>query len=417
MGCAATDTSSRLPFVLWLARSGHRQIRWRELNTSRPRTPHPAAVREDKATAGTMISLKPPSRNDTDGVSRIRQQDRSAVPSGSSFDFARIGNVLSGGSGRSKMCSPSLCARLTVVAKTFADMERTMAGSGSSGTSADEFERGHASVPDAGATTPLAPSMGGAVETKTSEMPHLRSGDDEAAVGAAGAVAPATEPVVPGRAGGGGLRALRGVFWLLAVVGVVVALVLGVQAAGWWPQLRNPFGSKTTDRSQPVLLTSIQDLSRFVAAEGNFQVVIDLQNDRKYIPNVLVNERTLFVAAGTVEAYVDFGTIGQGAITDSADHKSVQIRLPAPALGKPNLNHEKSYVFAEQRGLFNRAADLFAGDPNRLQALYLVGEQKISDAAKDSELAPRARDNTQKMLDAMLKSLGYSAVTITFAAP
>jgi hypothetical protein len=281
---------------------------------------------------------------------------------------------------------------------------------GRDGTSGDEFERGRASVSDAGTTMPLMPSMPspGGVDTKTSELPQVE---------AAGGGPPSDPaPAVTGR-GEGGTRALRGLFWLLAVVGIVAALVWGTQAAGWWPHLRNPFGSKTTDRSQPVLLKSIQDLSRFVAAEGNFQVVIDLQNDRKYVPDVLLNDRTLFVAAGTVEAYVDFASIGQGAITDSADHKSVQIKLPAPALGKPNLNHEKSYVFAQQRGLINRVGDLFAGDPNRQQQLYLLAEQKISDAANDSELTDRARDNTHKMLDAMLKSLGYTTVTITFAAP
>lgn len=225
--------------------------------------------------------------------------------------------------------------------------------------------------------------------------------------------APVVAPVVV-RAGGG---FLRGVFWSVATVALVVALFLGVQMAGWLPGLHNPFASKTTDRSQPVLLQSIQDLSRFVAAEGNFQVVIDLQNDKKYVPDFLVNDRTLFVAAGSVEAYVDFATIGQGAITESLDHKTVEIKLPAPALNKPNLDHDKSYVFAQQRGLLNRVSDLFSNDPNRQQELYKLGEQKIADAAKDSGLAERAQENTRKMLDSMLRSLGYSSITVTFAAP
>ena len=61
-----------------------------------------------------------------------------------------------------------------------------------------------------------------------------------------------------------------------------------------------PFGSRTTDRSQPVLLKSIKDLSRFTAAEGNFQEIVDVQKDSKYLPDFLVNDRTLFVAVGSV---------------------------------------------------------------------------------------------------------------------
>jgi hypothetical protein len=216
---------------------------------------------------------------------------------------------------------------------------------------------------------------------------------------------------------GFGGRAMRALFWTVATFGLIVALVLGASGIGLLPHLHNPFQSKTTDRSQPVLLKSIQDLSRFVAAEGNFEVVIDLQNDKKYVPDFLLNQRTLFVAAGSVEAYVDFATIGQGAITDSADHKTVEIRLPAPQLGKPNLDHDKSYVFAEQRGLINRVGDLFSGDPNRLQQLYQLGEQKIGAAAKDAGLTDRAQQNTRKMLDSMLRSLGYTTISVVFAAP
>jgi hypothetical protein len=146
-------------------------------------------------------------------------------------------------------------------------------------------------------------------------------------------------------------------------------------------------------------------------------VIVDVQNDKKYIPDFLVNDRTLFVAAGSVEAYVDFGSIGQGAIQESADHKTVQIKLPAPQLNKPSIDHDKSYVFAQQKGVLNHLGDVFNNDPNKLQQLYQLGEQKITDAARDSELAQRAEENTRKMLDGMLRSLGYTSITITFAGP
>jgi hypothetical protein len=225
--------------------------------------------------------------------------------------------------------------------------------------------------------------------------------------------APPQAPIVI-RTGGG---FLRGLFFLMATLAVVVAIVLGMTAIGVLPHLKNPFGGRTTDRSQPALLKSIQDMSRFVAAQGNFQVIVDIQNDKKYIPDFLVNDRTLFVAAGSVEAYVDFGSIGQGAIQESADHKTVQIKLPAPQLNKPSLDHDKSYVFAQQKGVLNHLGDVFNNDPNKLQQLYQLGEQKITDAAKDSELTQRAEENTRKMLDGMLRSLGYTSITVTFAAP
>jgi Protein of unknown function (DUF4230) len=223
----------------------------------------------------------------------------------------------------------------------------------------------------------------------------------------------AREELVPARSGRG-----RGcLFTLAAAIVVIAALVVGLRAVGFWPHWSNPFAEQKTDRTQPPLLKSIQDLSRFTAAQGNFQVVVDLQNDRKFVPDFLLNHRTLFVGVGSVEAYVDFSTIGEGAVVESADGTSVEIKLPAPQLGEAHLNIEDSYVFAEQRGLFNRIKDAFSGDPNRQRETYQRAEDAITQAAKDTELLQRAQENTRKMLEGLLRSLGYQKVTITFTTP
>jgi hypothetical protein len=216
--------------------------------------------------------------------------------------------------------------------------------------------------------------------------------------------------------GAGAPRFLRGVFWLVATIGLVMALIVGAQAVGWLPEFKNPFATQKEDRSQPPLLQSIQDLSRYVAAEGNFQVIIDVQENRKYIPDFLVNERILFVAAGTVDAYVDFSNIGTGAIKESADRRTVEVTLPAPQLGKPNLDPENTRVFSEQRGLLNRLKDVFASDPNRITEVYALAEERIAEAAKSSGLDTRAEENTRKMLEGLLRSLGYTTITVKYQA-
>lgn len=210
---------------------------------------------------------------------------------------------------------------------------------------------------------------------------------------------------------------VKGFMTMALVFTVIVAGIVGYAAVKIWPHIKNPIPAQTIDRSQPPLLKSIQDLSRYVAAEGNFQEVIDLQHNRKYVPDFLVNDRTLFVAVATVEVYVDFSTIGDGAIKASDDRKTVTIDLPAPAMGKPNIDHSKSYVVAEQKGALNRFGDIFGSDPNKEQEVYQKAEQQIGDAAKSSGLADRAQINTRKMLEGMLHSLGYTTVTINFAKP
>jgi hypothetical protein len=205
-------------------------------------------------------------------------------------------------------------------------------------------------------------------------------------------------------------------FWLAGFVALVVVAGLVLHVSGLLPSFHNPFASKKTDRSQPTLLLSIQDLARFDAASGNFQEVIDVQEDKKYIPDLIFNDRSLFICVGSVDAYVDFSQIGKGDITDSADHKTATVRLPGAQLGKPNIDHDKSYVFATQKGLVNHIGDLFGGDQNKQQELYQRGEQRIQQAAKDSGLVQRAQDNTKEMLEQLLRSLGYTSITVTFTA-
>jgi cell division protein FtsL len=201
------------------------------------------------------------------------------------------------------------------------------------------------------------------------------------------------------------------------VFALMVAACLGLRAVHVLPSFSNPFASKTTDRSQPVLLQSMRDLSRYVAADGTFQVIVDLQQDKSNIPDFLINDRTLFVGSGTVEEYVDFGSLGTNALQVDENNKSVKITLPAPQQSPAALDMSKSYVVAEQRGLLNRIGDAFKNDPNKQQAVYQSAQQRITDAAKSSGLDQRAEANTQKMLSSLFTRLGYTSVSVTFTNP
>jgi hypothetical protein len=203
----------------------------------------------------------------------------------------------------------------------------------------------------------------------------------------------------------------------LAIAAATAAVLVGGFAAlvALLPQVSNPFEESEIDRNQPVLLQSIQDLSRYEAAAGNFQVVIDLEKDVRFLPSWVRGERTLFVAAGTVNAYVDFSAIDDGTIQISGE--AAHITLPAPALDRTNLDSERSYVFAQERGLLNRIESLFSDNPGEQRELYVLAEQKIQAVAQESGIIERAEQNTRSMLVGMLRSLGYTSVTVTFEQP
>ena len=180
------------------------------------------------------------------------------------------------------------------------------------------------------------------------------------------------------------------------------------------PQLRNPFAETTTVRSQPVILKSVTELSRYEAASGSFEVVVDLTQRTSLVPSFLAGSETLFIGQGTDIAFVDFSQLKSQAIKVSADRTSVTVSLPKAQLAPAVLNVSQSYVYAQQQGLFNRIGNFFSGNPNSQQQVYILAQQKIQNAAQQSPLLTEAQKNTQEMLDGMLTSLGFQHVTVTF---
>ena len=201
--------------------------------------------------------------------------------------------------------------------------------------------------------------------------------------------------------------------WVGAIAAAAVLIVV-LSAVHLLPKLRNPFATSTTVTSQPVLLKSITALSRYEAASGSFEVVVDLTKRNGIIPSFLAGSETLFIGQGTDIAFVDFSQLKSQAIQVNSTRTAVTLELPKAQLEPAVLNVSQSYVYAEQQGLFNRIGNFFSGNPNSQQQVYILAQQKITTAAKQSPLVPEAEKNTQAMLTGMLTSLGFKHIIVTF---
>jgi hypothetical protein len=223
---------------------------------------------------------------------------------------------------------------------------------------------------------------------------------------------------IPGRGAtriAGGIR--RGLVG--SVVGVVVVLLVALLALLGLARLTHwPFGSEDRDRSGPAVLTAMRDLSEYHAATGQYQVIIDIQQDAKFLPDIIKGKRTIFLAIGSVDSYVDFRKLGDDAVSVSSDRKSVSITLPRAQLSKPNIDPDQSRVLNQDLGVIDRLGNLFSDQPNpQNQQMYQLAEQRLADAAKQVGLQKRAEDNTKATLDKLMRSLGFTTVNITFVNP
>ena len=204
---------------------------------------------------------------------------------------------------------------------------------------------------------------------------------------------------------------------LLLLVIAVLAAVIAVPAL--LPSL-NPFGEETKDRSQPVLIKSLENLSDYHAATANMQVVVDVERDAKLLPSFISGERTLFVAAGSVDAAVDFAGLSRDpeAVKVSEDRTAVALTLPAPKLTEPRLDPDRTRVYDRDRGLVDRVEDAVSDRPGDEQPLYkLAGEKLAAAAAADPQLIRTAERNTRAMLSGLLRGLGFERITIEFRRP
>lgn len=209
-------------------------------------------------------------------------------------------------------------------------------------------------------------------------------------------------------------RPSRGCLKVLGIGAAVLVLLFAGSRIGLPPGLDDLFGEETHDRSGPAVLKSIQDMSAYEAASGNFQVVVDLEKDAKFLPDAVRGTRTLFVGAGTVGASVDLGGVTGNGVVVNEDRTTADLRLPHAVLGEPALDPDRSYAVSKQRGLLDRLGDLFSDNPGSEQAVNKLAARRISQAAKESELTTRAEKNTAAMLKGLLGSLGFERVTVRY---
>jgi hypothetical protein len=117
-----------------------------------------------------------------------------------------------------------------------------------------------------------------------------------------------------------------------------------------------------------------------------------------------------------VDAIIDFGQLGENAVTVSPDRRTVTLTLPHAQLGRPVIDTKESRVLDRNLGVLDRVGTLFGDnvDPQE-QQVYLLAEQKLADAAGQSKLTGRAETNTRAALDRLLKALGFTTVVVNFS--
>jgi hypothetical protein len=204
--------------------------------------------------------------------------------------------------------------------------------------------------------------------------------------------------------------------FIIAAVLLVVAAVVVLRLADIG--LTNPFSETHKENPNAVVLAQLRDQSKYVAASGRFQTVIDSEQDADYLPDVLKGSRELFIAEGEVDGSVELSKLTEDAIKVSDDGQVLTVHVPPAQLSRPRLDTGATRLVSRERGLLDRMGDAIGGgDPTNQQALWQRAEQKINDAAAQSDLSRKTEQNTVTFLRGLFSNLGYREVNVVFDGP
>jgi hypothetical protein len=177
----------------------------------------------------------------------------------------------------------------------------------------------------------------------------------------------------------------------------------------------NLFGTTIRERPNSVVLAQLSELAQFQAATGRFQTIVDVEEDANLLPDWLKGEHKVLAAEGDVAAAVDFGALGEDALEISEDGTAVVVHVPPPALQPTHLDRSATRVISRDRGLLDRADDaLTSGNPSSDDELYARAEEKLAEAAGQSDLTRRAEESTRDTLTDLLRAAGFETVTVVF---
>lgn len=185
---------------------------------------------------------------------------------------------------------------------------------------------------------------------------------------------------------------------LAAVAGAIVIVVLS--------RAMSDDGRLVT--STPSVVTAVRDLERLQTVEFHIERVIDLRDRQSLLFGLIrTQDAILFVAVGEVTAGVDLGELREEDVEVDFDTRTATITLPPPRVLSTRLDNERSWVFARTTDVLARRQEDLETQARR------EAESTLEQSAIDAGILDRARTNAEQTVEAFVRSLGYTVVTVT----
>lgn len=164
--------------------------------------------------------------------------------------------------------------------------------------------------------------------------------------------------------------------------------------------LLRPADKVKSEARHNMILRQAEELGRLELVRYNIQDIVEYKKMREWLPN----SKTVLVVAGEVVSCIDLTLLRPEDITVEGD--SVSIQLPMPEICHVSIDHSRSRVYDVRFGLWDT--------PQLVDEAYHEAENQIRRQANSMGLAGQSRDSAVKFMTALLHTLGFKKVKVTF---
>jgi hypothetical protein len=196
--------------------------------------------------------------------------------------------------------------------------------------------------------------------------------------------------------------------WIALAGGLIVVIAAALAVVA----IVRPFEGGTALRSTPSVIVAVRDLARLESVEYHVERVIDLRDRQSLLFGLVrTQDAILFVAVGEVTAGVDLGALAEGDVVADRASGRASVTLPAARVLSTRLDNERSWVYA-------RTTDVLAQRHEDLETrARQEAERTLEQSAVAGGILDRARANAEQTVAALVRSLGYTSVTVTSRSP
>ncbi|MFT3923572.1 MAG: DUF4230 domain-containing protein [Myxococcales bacterium] len=178
-----------------------------------------------------------------------------------------------------------------------------------------------------------------------------------------------------------------------------------------WAGLKAAAGTQTVTTLQPTsnVVSAVRDLANLETVSFHMERVIDLREQTSQLFGLVqAEDAILLVAAADVVGGIDLSALSESDVQIDQEHRSVRVFLPPPRVLSARLDNERTYVHT-------RSTDALARRSEGLETkARQAAEQVLREAALNAGLLPRAQKAGARAVEGLLRSLGFTQVSVEF---